>query len=72
VVFELRDLRTRKLVYRYNTERAALAFVRDVIRVSGHEEAARFSLEEGDESGEPRTVAAGELLVQRALEDRAG
>ena len=72
MVFELRDLRTGKLVYRYNTERAALALVRDVVRVSGHEEAARFSLEEGDESGETHTVAAGELLVRRALEDRAG
>ena len=72
MVFELRDLRTGSLVYRYNTEPTALAFVRDVVRVSGHEEAARFSLEERGESAETHTVAAGEFLVQRALEDRAG
>jgi len=41
------------------------------VRVSGRDEAARFSLEEGEVSGQTHTVATGASLVQRALEDRA-
>ena len=71
VIFELRHLDTGKLVHRYPTEGAALAFVRDVIRVSGRDQAARFSLEEADETYAVHTVSSGASLVQRALEDRA-
>jgi hypothetical protein len=71
VGFELRLLDTGKLVHDYNTEDAALAFVRDVVRVGGREQAARFVLEERAESGETRTVAHGAALVQLAIEDRA-
>jgi hypothetical protein len=71
MVFALRHLDSGKLIHQYPTEGAALAFVRDVVRVGGHERAARFTLEERDTDGASRTLATGALLVQRALEDRA-
>ena len=71
MVFALRHLDSGKLIHQYRTEGAALAFVRDVIRVGGRERAARFSLEERDMNGETHTLATGASLVQRALEDRA-
>jgi len=71
VIFELRLPDSGKLVHCYPAEDTALAFVRDVVRIAGRDQAARFSLEECDERGERRIVAAGALLVQRALEDRA-
>jgi hypothetical protein len=71
VVFELRLQESGKLVHCYPAESAALAFMRDVVRIGGRDQAARFSLEECDERGERRIIAAGAVLVQRALEDRA-
>jgi hypothetical protein len=71
VFFELRYLDTGKLIHRYATESAALAFVRDVVRVGGHDQAAQFMLEQRAETDQPRLIAAGALLVRRALEDRA-
>jgi hypothetical protein len=71
MVFALRRRDTGGLVHRYATERAALAFVRDVVRVAGRERAAGFALEEQDEQGQTRPVAEGMVLVRRALEDRA-
>jgi hypothetical protein len=71
VVFELQHLNNGQLIHRYLTEGSALAFVRDVIRVGGRDRAAQFALEERDDHGETRTVATGERLVQRAIEDRA-
>jgi hypothetical protein len=71
VAFELRLHDSDKLVHCYPAEGAALAFVRDVVRIAGRDEGARFSLEEFEEGGERRIVAAGAVLVQRALEDRA-
>ncbi len=71
VVFELRRLDSGTLVHSYVTEAAALAFVRDVIRVAGRDQAAGFALEERGERGAARTLASGAALVQRALEDRA-
>jgi hypothetical protein len=72
VAFELRYLKTDALVHVYRTESAALAFVRDVIRIGGKDRAAGFTLweREGDGGG-TREVASGAALVQRALEDRA-
>jgi hypothetical protein len=70
VGFDLRHLDTGNLVHHYSTEGAALAFVRDVVRIGGREQASGFLLEERDEHGQMRTVAAGAALVQRALEDR--
>ena len=71
MAFELRYLDSGKVVHHYRTQGAALAFVRDVVRIGGREEAGRFSLEERQESGDMRTIASGAALVQLALEDRA-
>ena len=71
MVFELRRADTGSLIHRYTTEGAALAFVRDVIRIGGRQEAAGFALDERNEQGQTRTLAEGDALVQRALEDRA-
>ena len=71
MAFELRYREGGKLVHTYASEGAALAFVRDVVRVGGREQAAQFSLDERNERGEVRTIAVGPPLVQRALEDRA-
>jgi hypothetical protein len=71
VAFELRDLDTGKLVYNYRTESAALAFVRDVVRIGGREAAEVFLLEEWDASGQTCVVASGAALVRLALEDRS-
>ena len=71
MVFELRRLDTGSLVHRYATEADALAFVRDVVRIGGHEQAACFGLDQHDSGGQTSTVAEGAALVRRALEDRA-
>ena len=71
MMFDLRRLETGGLVYRYETEAAALAFVRDVVRIGGHEQAARFALEEQDAEGNTHTIATGADLVRQALQDRA-
>lgn len=71
VVFELRRRDTGTLVHQYAMEGAALAFVRDVVRIGGREQAACFALDERDERGQTRRLADGVALVQRAVEDRA-
>jgi hypothetical protein len=71
MVFDLRRLETGGLVHRYATESAALAFIRDVVRIEGREQAACFVLEEQDAGGSTRAIAEGADLVRRALEDRA-
>ena len=69
VPFLLRDARTGRLIRRYPAEGPALAFVRDVVRLAGRAEAARFVLVE-EEAGRARIIAEGAALVGRALEDR--
>ena len=71
MIFDLRRLETGGLVYRYETEGAALAFIRDVVRIGGHERAASFALEEQDAEGNTHTIAKGADLVRRAVQDRA-
>ena len=71
VVFALRRLDTGGLVHRYDTEGGALAFIRDVVRVSGHLQAQGFALDEQDPQGREHRVAEGADLVLRALQDRA-
>jgi hypothetical protein len=71
VVFELRRRDTGSLVHAYPTEGAALAFVRDVVRIGGRDQAACFALDQRDERGQLRRLAEGAALVRRALEDRA-
>jgi hypothetical protein len=71
VPFELRRLDSGGLVHRYDTESAALAFVRDVVRIGGHDQAACFALDEQDAQGSETRIAEGVDLVWRALQDRA-
>ena len=71
MVFELRDHDSGKLIHRYATEGAALALVRDVVRIGGRDRAAAFTLAECADNGEEVVLASGPALVQRALEDRA-
>lgn len=71
VAFELRQLDNGKLVHVYVSEGAALAFLRDVLRVGGREQAAGFTLEQRDDQGGNHVVASGPALLQRAIEDRA-
>ena len=71
VVFDLRRLETGGLVHRYEREGAALAFIRDVARIAGREQAACFALDERDAQGNTRRIADGADLVRRALQDRA-
>lgn len=71
MVFELRRLDTGGLVHRYEDEGHALAFVRDVVRVGGHEQAALFALYEQDSDDREHPIAQGADLVWRALQDCA-
>ena len=71
MIFALRRVETGGLVSRYETEGAALAFIRDVVRIGGHERAASFALEEQDAEGNTHTIAKGADLVRRAVQDRA-
>ena len=71
MAFELRRLDTGGLVHRYDSEGAALAFIRDVIRVTGREQAATFALYEQHSEGREQPIAEGADLVWRALQDRA-
>jgi hypothetical protein len=71
VVLELRRLDTGGVVHRYETEGAALAFLRDVVRVAGHDQAASFGLYGQDSEGREHAIAEGADLVWRALQDRA-
>ena len=71
VRFELRRQDTGSLIRAYPTEGAALAFVRDVIRIGGRDQAACFALDQQDEQGQTRRLSEGLELVQRALADRA-
>src|SRR5438067_5263725 len=54
VVFELHRRDSGGLVRAYATEAAALAFVRDVIRIGGRDQATCFALEVRDERGQTR------------------
>ena len=71
MVFELRRLDTGGVVHQYETEGAALAFIRDVVRVAGHERASSFVLYEEDSEGREQPIAEGADLVWRALQDRS-
>ena len=63
VAFELRRLDTGGVVHRYESEGDALAFVRDVVRVAGHEQAAVFALYEQDSEDREHPIAQGADLV---------
>jgi len=71
VPFQLRHVDTGAVVRTYEKESAALAFLRDVVRLGSREAASRFALTHEDEHGAARTVAEGQALVTRALDDQA-
>jgi hypothetical protein len=58
------------LIRAYAHEGAALGFVRDVIRLRGHQDAAQFELRTLHPGAQTIVLAEGEQLVKRALEDR--
>jgi hypothetical protein len=68
--FELRQIPTRLLIRAYTRESAALAFVRDVVRLAGREEASQFELLVADRGSVVMHIAGGVELAERALEDR--
>jgi hypothetical protein len=70
-VYQLRHLRTGRLIHSYATESAALAFIRDVVRFGNREQAGQFALDHEDDHGRSTRLAEGDQLVKRALEDRA-
>ncbi len=61
---------TGQVVRTYAREAAALAFIRDVVFLRGRQDAAQFTLRTIDVDNRIRTLAEGDALVQRAVEDR--
>ena len=70
VRFQLAHAQTGRLIWTYAREGAALGFVRDVVRLRSHRDAAQFELRMVDEGSRTTTLARGEQLVRLALEDR--
>ena len=71
MTYALRYLDSAALVRNYEKESAALAFLRDIVRLGSREAASRFVLSQEDEHGNTRVVAEGEALVRRALADQS-
>jgi hypothetical protein len=71
MTFQLQHLATGELIWIYDQESGALAFIRDVVRFGSREQATQFALCVVDERGDRYVVAEGGALVTRALEDRA-
>lgn len=69
-MFEVTHAHTGKLIWTYTSEGAALGFVRDVVRLRSHHDAAQFQLRMVIGATGTTTIADGEELVRRALEDR--
>jgi hypothetical protein len=69
-VFQVAHARSGKLIWTYAREGLALGFVRDVVRVRSHADAAQFELRVVHRGATSYTVAQGQQLVRRALEDR--
>jgi hypothetical protein len=69
-VFQVAHAGTGKLIWTYAREGSALGFVRDVVRVRSHADAAQFELRIVRRDARAYTLAQGEQLVRRALEDR--
>jgi hypothetical protein len=70
VSFQLAHAQTGRLIWTYSREGAALGFVRDVVRLRSHRDAAQFELRMIDHGARTTTLARGEQLVRLALEDR--
>lgn len=68
--YELAYFRTARVIRRYSCEGAALAFVRDVVLFGSRADAAQFRLQKILAGPRVATIAEGEQLVTRALQDR--
>lgn len=68
MAFEIWDTESGNLVGDYPTERAALDVVRRMIEIHGRQAVATWALANENRRGTTRTVAAGTVLVDRALE----
>jgi hypothetical protein len=71
MTFELWNTRTRNLVASFADETAALSFVRDALRDHGVDYVARLALAREGEDGRSETVASGQALVERALNEQS-
>ena len=70
IVFQIAYERSGKIIWTYPREGAALGFVRDVVRLASHAEAAQFELRLVHRDARTYTIARGEQLVRRAVEDQ--
>ena len=68
--YELAYFRTARVIRTYTCEGAALAFVRDVVLFGSRADAAQFRLQKILAGPRVATIAEGERLVTRALQDR--
>jgi hypothetical protein len=69
-VYQLLFAHSRQLVHTFASEGAALALLRDIVRVRGHRDAAQFELCEVRNGVPQAPIATGDDLVRRAVEDR--
>lgn len=68
--FQLAHAQTGRPIWTYAREGVALGFVRDVVRLRSHLEAAQFELRLVESGARTTTLARGEQLVRLALEDQ--
>lgn len=68
MVYELWNTRSRNMVASFETEEAALTFVRDTVRELGIDGVVRLALAREDDAGRVETIALGHDLAQRAQE----
>jgi hypothetical protein len=69
MVYEIWDIESANLVASYDSEEDALAFVRHSLPRHEHEIRSTWALALEDDDGETEAIAAGEILIQRALRD---
>lgn len=67
MVFELWELESANLIVEYDSEDAALEFVRSAIRAHGREYVLSWELARAPVHGDTEAIASGEKLVERAF-----
>ena len=67
MAFELWETESRNLAAVYDTEREALAAIRDALERHGKQYVQSFALVHEDKRGDSKTVALGAELIARAL-----
>jgi len=70
VVFQIWQMQTGRFVWTFLREGTALGFVRDVVRLRSHQDAAQFELRMVCRAVVTSKLAEGEQLVKLALQDR--